>query len=124
MTNVKWMRLWRVPSRRLLIVGRRISTPLIFADGLCGHIERFFKKIKLFGVLEYIGKLTVLTGILVYVGECSERNTAREDAKKSKHYQAWQQIGLSRGMRGNSGRVTALQDLNGDKVSLAHMDLN
>jgi uncharacterized protein YjbI with pentapeptide repeats len=54
--------------------------------------------------------------------EESERRTA-EDARKSRHYQAWQTITLAEGHPGNAGRIEALEELNSDGVALAGVNL-
>lgn len=45
------------------------------------------------------------------------------DAKKTKHYVAWQTLNSAVGKLGNAGRADALEDLNGDGISLRNVDL-
>jgi hypothetical protein len=46
------------------------------------------------------------------------------DQRKAKQYQAWQAIGSARGVPGDGGRKSALEDLNADRVSLEGVDLS
>jgi hypothetical protein len=68
-------------------------------------------------VLEYLGVLSVLFGVIFY---CSESG----DRKKQKHYQAWQVINTAQGRGGSGGRIEALQELNADGISLVGVDVS
>jgi len=62
-------------------------------------------------VLEYLGRLSVLIGVIFYFSESGDRI-------KQRHYQAWQVINTSQGKGGSGGRIEALQELNADKIPL------
>ncbi len=66
-------------------------------------------------VLEYLGSLSVLIGVIFYFSESGDRIMQR-------HYQAWQVINTAQGKGGSGGRIEALQELNADKVPLVGVD--
>jgi uncharacterized protein YjbI with pentapeptide repeats len=68
--------------------------------------------------LELAGRFTILIVAVTWFLEFDDRERAREDAKKAKHYRAWELINSARDSAGDGGRRDALQDLNGDKVFL------
>jgi hypothetical protein len=68
-------------------------------------------------VLEYLGRLSVVVGVIFYFSESGDR-------KKQKHYQAWQVINTSQGKGGSGGRIEALQELNADRVPLVGVDVS
>jgi uncharacterized protein YjbI with pentapeptide repeats len=73
----------------------------------------------LLDVLEYLGKLSLLVGLILWLWEIPARKQANLDQRKSKQYQAWQAINTAQGSAGNGGRLNALQDLNDDGIDLA-----
>ncbi|HEY2471307.1 MAG TPA: pentapeptide repeat-containing protein [Terracidiphilus sp.] len=68
-------------------------------------------------VLEYLGSLSVLVGVILYFSESGDR-------VKQRHYQAWQVINTAQGKGGSGGRIEALQELNSDKVPLVGVDVS
>jgi uncharacterized protein YjbI with pentapeptide repeats len=66
-------------------------------------------------VLEYLGSLSVLIGVIFYFSESGDR-------VKQRHYQAWQVINTAQGKGGSGGRIEALQELNSDRVPLVGVD--
>jgi hypothetical protein len=66
-------------------------------------------------VLEYLGRLSVLVGVIFYFSESGARI-------KQRHYQAWQVINTAQGKGGSGGRIEALQELNLDRVPLVGVD--
>ena len=70
---------------------------------------------KFLEVLEYLGSLSVLIGVVFYFSESGDRI-------KQRHYQAWQVINTAQGKGGSGGRIEALQELNADKVPLVGVD--
>jgi Pentapeptide repeats (8 copies) len=66
-------------------------------------------------VLEYLGSLSVLIGVIFYFSESGDRI-------KQRHYQAWQVINTAQGKGGSGGRIEALQELNADRVPLVGVD--
>jgi hypothetical protein len=78
-------------------------------------------------VLDLAGKFSLLfgaVGVWTYFTEADEREKARQDAVKAKHYRAWELIYTARGSPGGGGRKDALLDLAGDGVSLAGVPLS
>jgi len=67
-------------------------------------------------VLEYLGALSVLFGVLFYISEAGDR-------RQQKHYQAWQVINTAQGKGGSGGRIEALEELNADGVPLVGVDV-
>ncbi len=68
-------------------------------------------------VLEYLGSLSVLVGVIFYFSESGDR-------RKQKNYQAWQVINTAQGKGGSGGRIEALSELNEDKVPLVGVDVS
>ncbi len=68
-------------------------------------------------VLEYLGSLSVLVGVIFYFSESGDR-------VKQRHYQAWQVINTAQGKGGSGGRIEALQELNEDKIPLVGVDVS
>jgi Pentapeptide repeats (8 copies) len=68
-------------------------------------------------VLEYIGTLSIVFGVVSYLLEGGDRI-------KQKHYQAWQVINTAQGKGGSGGRIEALEELNKDGVPLVGVDVS
>jgi uncharacterized protein YjbI with pentapeptide repeats len=68
-------------------------------------------------VLEYLGTLSLLLGVILYFAESGDR-------EKQKHYQAWQVINTAQGKGGSGGRKEALQELVADRVDLVGVDVS
>jgi len=68
-------------------------------------------------VLEYLGTLSILLGVILYFAESGDRET-------QKHYQAWQVINTAQGKGGSGGRKEALQGLVADRVPLVGVDVS
>jgi uncharacterized protein YjbI with pentapeptide repeats len=68
--------------------------------------------------------VTALLSGLLYVQGSAQRKQAAEDARKAKHFQAWQTISVAAGQRGDCGRSSALVDLNRDGVPLIGVNLS
>ena len=66
---------------------------------------------------------TILGGIAILVGLWRYWR-GEKDRRQAKHYQAWQVLNSAQGRGGNGGRIDALQDLAGDGVSLAGVNLD
>jgi hypothetical protein len=80
-------------------------------------IAYFLSRWAFLAVLEYVGKFSVLFGVIFYYSEDGDR-------KKQKHYQAWQVINTAQGKGGSGGRIEALQELNADKIPLVGVDVS
>ena len=92
---------WMLPLRRLEWIFEWVA----FALSRWSFLE----------VLEYLGSLSVLIGVIFYFSESGDRIQQR-------HYQAWQVINTAQGKGGSGGRIEALQQLNADKVPLVGVD--
>ncbi len=68
-------------------------------------------------VLEYLGSFSVLIGVIFWFSESGARVEQR-------HYQAWQVINTAQGKGGSGGRIEALQELNGDHISLTGVNVS
>jgi uncharacterized protein YjbI with pentapeptide repeats len=68
-------------------------------------------------VLEYLGTLSILLGVILYFAESGDRD-------KQKHYQAWQVINTAQGKGGSGGRREALQELAADRIDLVGVDVS
>jgi len=68
-------------------------------------------------VLEYLGTLSILFGVILYFAESGDR-------EKQRHYQAWQVINTAQGKGGSGGRKDALQELVADGVDLVGVDVS
>jgi len=66
-------------------------------------------------VLDHLGRLSLLVGVIFYFHESGARIRQRHD-------QAWQVINTAQGKGGSGGRIEALQSLNADKVPLVGVD--
>jgi hypothetical protein len=116
-----------VPKPWSDVLGKETRWWVIFLlrfDWMCEHIAFWFSRLALIEVLEYIGKLSLLGALLVWLCEKRERSENFENAKRSRHYAAWQTINSASGRPGNGGRTDALEDLNRDGVSLAGVDVS
>ena len=98
-------------------ITHRWHVPFVFVEWICWRVSPFLEQLAFFKVLEYFGRLAVLIAVVFYFTESGSR-------QKAKHYQAWQVINLAQGKTGSGGRKDALQDLNGDDVSLAGVDIS
>jgi hypothetical protein len=65
-----------------------------------------------FELLELAGRCTVLVAVIVWFYEADDR-------AKERRYRAWELINSARDSVGDGGRRDALEELNGDQVSLA-----
>jgi uncharacterized protein YjbI with pentapeptide repeats len=88
-------------------------------------------RLRLVPALEYVGKLGLLLALLLWLYPgCKQRKQSAEsikqaaaDARKSRHYVAWQTITSALGKPGNGGRADALNDLNQDGILLDGISL-
>jgi len=91
--------------------------PFVFVEWICWRVSPFLEQLAFLKVLEHLGRLAVLIAVVFYFTESGSR-------RKAKHYQAWQVINLAQGKTGSGGRMDALQDLYGDGISLAGVDIS
>jgi len=99
---------WQVIERR---VKRRWMLPIRRVEWFFEWIAFALSRWSFLEVLEYLGSLSVLIGVIFYFSESGDR-------VKQRHYQAWQVINTAQGKGGSGGRIEALQELNADKVPL------
>jgi uncharacterized protein YjbI with pentapeptide repeats len=69
--------------------------------------------------LQLAASFSIAVGAISYVRGGEQRRQAAEDARKARHYQAWQVINSAHGRGGSGARADALHDLHRDSVSLA-----
>jgi hypothetical protein len=91
--------------------------PLHVIEWFFQWISYAFSRWAFLEVIEYMGVLSVLFGVISYYREAPDR-------QKQKHYQAWQVINTAQGKGGSGGRIEALQELNADKVPLVGVDVS
>ncbi len=100
------------------------TLPFVWFEWCCEWISYWFSHWAFLEVLEYLGKLSLLGALFVYIFSAGERREAANNQKKAKQYQAWQMINSASGLAGDGGRKLALEDLNGDDVRLDGINLN
>lgn len=105
---------WQQRKKR---IKHKWAVPFDFIEWNCEWCSELLKRWAFLDVLEHLGRLTILVAVVFYFTESGDR-------RKAKHYQAWQVINSAQGQTGSGGRIEALQDLNGDGVSLAGVDIS
>jgi hypothetical protein len=108
------------------------KVPWGFVEYISSLVAARISRLRLVPALEYLGKLGLLLALLswFYPG-CIQRKQSEQsakqaaaDAKKSRHYVAWQTINSALGKPGNGGRADALNDLNQDGIRLDGISLS
>ncbi|MDB6057452.1 MAG: pentapeptide repeat protein [Verrucomicrobiales bacterium] len=90
----------------------------------CEWIAYWLSKRAFLKVVEYLGKLTLLVSLILWIYPgIPQRKQAADDSKKSRHYVAWQTLNSAIGKPGNAGRSDALEDLSRDGVPLNGVSL-
>ena len=107
-------RKWREFKQR---ARRKYLTPFYAVSWLADWAAYFLGKWPVVELLEYLGSFSILFAAIVYFADAPNR-------LKQKHYQAWQVINTAEGKGGNGGRIDALQELNGDHVSLVGVNVD
>jgi hypothetical protein len=105
---------WALLKERL---GRAWLRPLWAIEWFWEWVAYVLSNWSFIEVLEYLGSFGVLIAVIFYFAESGDR-------VKQKHYQAWQVINTAQGKGGSGGRLEALQELNGDGVSLVGVDVS
>jgi len=105
---------WHVTKTEL---GRSWLIPLRRIEWIFEWIAYGLSRWSFLEVLEYLGSLSLLVGIIFYFSETGDRI-------KQRHYQAWQVINTAQGKGGSGGRIEALQELNADKVPLVGVNVS
>jgi uncharacterized protein YjbI with pentapeptide repeats len=98
--------------------------PFVWSEWVCEWIAYGCSNWAFIEVLEYGGKLAVVATAILYFWSADERQQAVQDARKAKHYVAWQTLNSAIGKPGNAGRKDALEDLNRDGASLDAVDIS
>ncbi|HUA62571.1 MAG TPA: pentapeptide repeat-containing protein [Verrucomicrobiae bacterium] len=98
-------------------VAPKWTVPLHALEWVFNWVAYWLSRWAFLEVLEYLGALSVLFGVLFYVSEAGER-------RQQRHYQAWQVINTAQGKGGSGGRIEALQELNADRVPLIGVDVS
>jgi hypothetical protein len=106
---------WR--KNRLLFLLFRIERKLEW-------LNQSLSRMDLFPVLEYLSKLSIIVGLIVFVCEIPERAEQRAAEQKRTNYEAWRIILASEGKQASGGRVNALQDLNKQNIPLSNTNLS
>lgn len=104
-------------------IRHRWAKPFIYAEWCSEKLSYRLSRWAFLDILNHLGRLSILVGIIFYVGECGGRRQAKEDQRKVKHYQAWQVIHAARGSKVGGGRIDALQTLCRDKFPLIGIEL-
>lgn len=105
---------WAAQKKR---IARSWTVPFFYVDWILEWAAFRLSNWKFLEILEYMGSLSVLVGVILYVSESGDRT-------KQRHYQAWQVIDTAQGKGGNGGRVEALEELNADHVALVGVDVS
>jgi uncharacterized protein YjbI with pentapeptide repeats len=90
--------------------------PFAWLGWFCERLRGWLDEWAFLDILERLGHLAILVAVVLYVVERPER-------RKVKQYYAWQIINSSEERRPDGGRSYAIQDLLGDGVSLAGINL-
>lgn len=88
-------------------------------------LERFnhiLRGMDIFQILEYLGKLSIIVGVVVFLTEIPQRAEQKAIEQKRSHYEAWQIINTNREQKSSGGRIDALRELNKDEISLAGLN--
>lgn len=99
---------WQVVERQ---VKHRWTLPIRRVEWCFEWVAFGLSRWSFLEVLEYLGSLSVLIGVIFYFSESGDR-------VKQRHYQAWQVINTAQGKGGSGGRIEAMQELNADRVPL------
>ncbi len=83
--------------------------------GLLSNFDSWLEKQPLFPILDNLGKLSILIAV---VSTAISYQSDRENAIKTKQFQAWQVINTAAGQTGSGGRELAMIDLIKDHVSM------
>jgi uncharacterized protein YjbI with pentapeptide repeats len=110
-------------KQRKACIKRRWTLPFQRIEWACEWFSYRMSQWAFIEVLEYAGKLAVLVTAISYVFGGQQRKQIAEDARKSRHYVAWQTLNSAYGKPGNAGREDALVELNRDGVSLNAVNL-
>lgn len=86
-------------------------------------LNQRLSQMDIFPVLDYLSKLSIILGLIVYVGESGERDEQKLTQQRRANYEAWSVIRADEGRAHSGGRIDALQQLNQNKGSLAGVNL-
>jgi uncharacterized protein YjbI with pentapeptide repeats len=98
--------------------------PYILLAWICEWVWHWLRDWSFIKILERLGHLAIVVGVLFYIEGCPERQMQAEDQRKAKQYQAWQVISAAQGKPGDLGRSIALKDLHKDGIPLDGVDVS
>jgi len=84
-------------------------------------LARRMRDSDLLEILGYIGRVIALAAFIITAWQFTQQ---RRDSVKTRHYQAWQVIHAASGQQVSGARISALEDLVGDRVSLADINIS
>lgn len=96
----------------------------------CLKLERVLERLNqslsemdFFKILEYLSKLSILVGVIIFIIEIPQRAEQKVIEKKRAQYEAWQIITAGEKKFASAGRIEALEDLNKADVNLSGLDV-
>jgi uncharacterized protein YjbI with pentapeptide repeats len=118
MTNTDTPGTWEARRVQIVVSRRnRWKIPFVWIEWRMEWLAYWLRRWAFLELLGLIAGLSVLASAVTYMA-------SRGDARKQKHYQAWEVINSAAGHRSSGGRIDALQDLVEDDVSLSSIDLS
>jgi hypothetical protein len=83
------------------------KTILGFEEVCSSRIAKHLSGLRLIPALEYVGKLGLLTGLILWIYPGTrQRNQAASDARTAKHFVAWQTLNSAEGKGEMPGEVS------------------
>ncbi len=79
----------RLPQKKMLLP---LAVPILAVEWVLEWIDFATSQMALFRVLGNLARLSILVAVVSYFMSADERREAAADAKKAKHYQAWQML--------------------------------
>ncbi len=89
---------WQAPKRRWAV-------PFMRIEWVCEWLSYWLHRWAFLDVLNQLGKLTLLIGLVLFIREALNADERRAEQRKQKHYQAWQVINGAIGQSGSGGGV-------------------
>jgi uncharacterized protein YjbI with pentapeptide repeats len=86
-------------------------------------LNKNLSKMDIFPVLDYLSKLSIILGLIVYITEGGEREEQKIAQQRRANYEAWGVIRAGVGQANNGGRIEALEHLNENQSFLSGINL-
>ncbi|MDJ1483113.1 pentapeptide repeat-containing protein [Cytophagaceae bacterium YF14B1] len=102
----------------------KVYKPFLYIEWLSENFVHHLSRWSIVVLLEYVGRFTILIGLITYILEAPERERKAKEQTITKHFQAWEVINSGHGKKYSGGRKDALDILVNDKVSLLGIDLS